>query len=563
MNIERMRSLRLLALFLVLVSFRTLRAEGYEQCLERALKGSNYSEAVGCLRPALASSPKSYKINYDLADVFQRMGQLDSAFAYGRRAIELKENFVNALQLLGSVCLAQHNPADAATWYAKAQREEGRTPSYTTAFGLGRSYTALDSFKVATLWLSRAAEIDTSQSEPHIVLGDYYAGKQVYILAQEQFELAIIHKPRSIPWRMKLAKAYFDNSQYDSAVKVYERITDIEPDNVDALSHLGDIYVQARQWHNAFIMYDHLGKLKPEDGEFHWFAGFTAFKSRSYVEGIVHFEWILKQGKKDSIGIEAARMLALSYLSQKDGLNAVRAFEALKNIDSTKLVADDYRRLGSAYLESKDTAKAFAAFEQFTVLDSTDCEVCKLIGPRKMVLRDYAGAVTFFKLRLRRCDTVISVFKNIGLCYEVLQNSDSAAVWYRMVLARKPNDGWAIQHLGLLYFRQEQRDSALELFEQFIRTASPDSVSQAELADANKYAGVILLIKKNFSGALEYLKKAQVTLKDDCDVLLWLAQCYHNLQQKDDATRYYSLVIQKNCKNAKTAREGMKLLESK
>ncbi len=561
-TVTSMRLFRSIIAIATILTARSLFAESYEQCLDRALSQKDYEGAISCLRPALAASPKSYKINYQMADVFYRWGKLDSVTVYARRAVQLKDNYVEALDLLGTALLAQNNAAEAVTWFGKAQQEEGRSPSYPTAYGLGKGYAVLDSFKLATLWLSRAAEIDTSKIDPHLDLGDYYAKKQVYILAQEQFQLAINHEPMSVPWRMKLAKAYYDNSQYDSAVKVYEHILDIAPENVEVLTHLGDIYIQARQWHNAYIMYDHLSKIKPDDPEINWLTGLSAFKSRDFAEATVHLGWVINHGRRDSIGLEAARMLAQASLALKQGDKAVAAYEVIRQIDSTKMTADDYRRLGSAYLESKDTAKAFGAFEQFTLLDSTDCEICKLLGPRKMVERNYAAAITYFKLRLKRCDSALAVYKNIGLCYQVLQNNDSAAIWYRMALARKPSDGWTVEHLGLLYFQLEQRDSALDIFQRFIKTAA-DSATPLELASAYKYAGVIYLVKKEYTAALEELKKAVVTLKDDCDVLLWLAQSYHNLQEKEEACKYYSLVVQKNCKNAKTAREGMKMLECK
>lgn len=554
-----MRHLLLIGSLLFIVGL--VHAENVEQCVERSLRARAYAEAIQCLRNAESGDPKSHRIQYMYGDVFLRSGQPDSAIVHLRRCVDLRDDYVDGFRLLGEALGQKNEYVGSIEAYQQAIKIERRNPTFATSLGLGRAFARADSFKLASLWISKAIELDPKQIDPYVELGDVYVRNRVYILAKEQYAQALLLQPNSIPVRTKLAQSYLKAAEYDSAVAEYNRILAIDSTDHATLMELADIYTQSKHWASAHGMYHRLVTLEPKNVDYNLKEGFAAYKARIFSEVIGPFSFVLTQSLPDSIRSTVMRLLAESYFYEKRRNDAADMFEQLLHRDSSAMTADDYRKYAGALLELKDTVRAFGALETYTMKDTTDCDICKLLGPRKMLFKDYAGAIVFFKLRLIRCDTTVSTLKNIGLCYQVLEKTDSAAMWYRMALAKKPYDGWATSRLANLFFQAEQRDSVLALYKDFVAHVNVDSTPPAEMAEAYKNIGVVYLIKKDFTQAVEYLKKAQTLAKEDCDVLLWLAQSYHNLQQKDDACRLYKEVVQRGCKNSKGAKDGLKLLE--
>lgn len=549
---------------LLILGSGIVRADNYEQCVERSLKVRAYPDALKCLREAAASEPKSYRIAYLFGTVFIRAEQPDSAIVHLRRAVELKDDYAEAYDALGAAQMEKHNPTGAIDAFLHAIASERRSPTYASLLGLGVAYAEADSFKQSTVALSKASDLDRTQIDPYIALGDLYLKSHVYILAKEQYELALAIQPRSIILRQHLAQAFLKGSEYDSAVAQYNAVLAIDSTDKSVLSELAEIYILAHQWRNAFVVFHRLAVLEPANLEVRMKEGAAAYRAKEFADAIAPLNAVVAGATvPDSVKIAAMRWLAESYFNSNKRVEAVGAYEQLLRKDSIALTAENYKQYAGSLLETHDTAKAFQALEVYTLRDTSDCKILKLLGPRKMSLKDFTAAISFFKLQLKRCDTTVPVLKNIGSCYQALQKPDSALLWYGLVLARKPYDGWTTTNIAIIFLQKEDRDTVLTIYKDYLAHINPDSTPANELGTAYKYVGFIYLVKKEFAQAIEYLTKAQGVLKEDCDVTLWLGQSHHNMQHKEEAAKYYKDVIKRHCKNEKAATENLKLLEAK
>jgi tetratricopeptide (TPR) repeat protein len=548
-----------------------LHAQDYEACVGDALQNKQYEAGIKCLRQAEVNSPKSYRIAYLFGEVFLAEGKYDSANVHFQRSIELKDDYVDAFQGLGKSYYEQKDYVHAISAFGNAVKHQGHSPTFISIYDLGIAYAAADSFKQGTLYLSKAVEMNKSDTEAILALGDLYAKGGVFILAKEEYETALRMNPNSVTVHRKLAEAYDKNGESDSSLAEYNKVLAIDPNNVDVMEDLGAIYVQARKWHEARITYEKLSQIDPKNFDNVWNAAICGYKANEFADAIPSLKKIVAE-RKDTFAIKAMEMLGQCYVYTKDYKSAVDNYKDFVGRDSAAVTANDWKFYGSALLSNKDTTAALDALERFTLMDTTDCDITKILGPEKMRQKKYDEAIRFFELRIaRKCDGALPslpTLKNIGLCYHVLNQTDSAIAWYHRVLLRQPSDAYSILEIARIYQQSNERDSAIAEYQYYIANAGKDSTANKDFVNAGfkeayKNLGVTYLIEKQFQDALTNLKKALEYDKDDCDALLWTAQTYHNMQQKDDACHYYKEVIARNCKNAKEAREGMKLLDCK
>ncbi|HET7152755.1 MAG TPA: tetratricopeptide repeat protein, partial [Candidatus Kapabacteria bacterium] len=438
----------LILLFAVTVS---LYADDYEACVENALRTKQYDAGIQCLRQAETNSPKSYRIAYLFGEVFMAAGKYDSADVHFQRAIELKDDYVDAFQGLGKSYYEQKQFVKAIGAFNNAIKYQGHSPSAIALYDLGIAYAAADSFKQGTLYLSKAVEMDKSNTDAVLALGDLYSKGGVFILAKEQYETALRMDPKSVITHRKLAQAFDRNGETDSAIAEYNKVLAIDSNNIDVLQDLGSIYVEGRRWKDAYVVYDKLSRLDSKNFDNIWNTAICAYKAASkasdYSEAIPPLKKIVAE-KTDTFAIKAMEMLGQCYVYTKDYKSAVDTYKNMISKDSSSVTANDWKFYGSALLSNKDTTEALSALEKFTLMDSTDCDIMKIMGPEKMRQKKYDEAIKFFELRIaRKCDAgnaILPTMKNIGLCYHALTQFDSALVWYRRVLSYQSSDAYSI-----------------------------------------------------------------------------------------------------------------------
>jgi len=553
----------------VLLFVRSAYADDFETCVQNSLQSKQYATGLQCLRTAEQSSPKSYRIAYLFGVIFNASEQYDSAVIHLKRAIDLKDDYVAAYQELGNSYFQQKNYISAIGAYSNGMKNEGNNPSYTSLYDLGLAYALADSFKQGTFYLTKASEADKKKIEPIIALGDLYFRGAVYILAKEEYEAALGIEPKSLPLLEKLALTFYKNSEPDSSTQEFSTILLLNPNDTSALQNIAAIYTEQKKYSDARDEYRKLEKLDPVNFNYTYNDAVISYQLHDYTGAVEPLKKVIA-ARKDSFAIKAYQMLGESETYSKDYVGAVDAYKQFYAADSAAFAANDWKFYGNALLMSKDTAGAFSVFEAYSLKDTTDCTVTKLLGPEKMREQKYDDAIRFFKLRLLRCgDTnALSTYKNIGVCYGALNNPDSAILWYRRVLDKSPSDVYALLAIARTQYQSDEKDSALVSYQAFLDNAPKNtSASKQEVAngseEAYKMIGVTSLINKHYENALENLKKALEINNGDCDAQLWTAQAYHNLQQMDDACKYYKEVVKLDCKNAKIAHDALKTIDCK
>ena len=103
-------------------------------------------------------APKEFQTQLDAARVFYGLHDLDKAALYGNRALALKPNDFNALELLGNAKYDAHDFAAAAGLYERALAVRPDSPDVRT--DLGNTYFNRDDYERAVAEYRKSVAID-------------------------------------------------------------------------------------------------------------------------------------------------------------------------------------------------------------------------------------------------------------------------------------------------------------------------------------------------------------------------------------------------------------------
>ena len=515
------------------------------------LKQKKISEAIAVLRQATQLYPRSADAWVFLAKAHMQASMPDSAETCAMKAQALDDEIPDTYLIISQVQLAKKRSKEAyATARAGLKVKKDYPPLLTQ---LGFTLLDLDSADAAVVVLTRAKELDPKNPGAFEGLGDAYTKLGVTAFAVEQYAKSVEIDSLQPKVLHKLARTYLKERKYNDAVKVYSLVVTQDPNNPNARLELGKIYHQAKQWANAARTLKSFVE-RPDVSIDVWIMYMeSAYNSRQYKEAIGAANEVLKKNAKSE---KAVRILAHSYVEEKEYSKAVETYKA---IDTLKL--DDYKRLGRAHNALKQDERTIWAFKEALKLDSMNASLYGDVGALLMGMKKFDEAAAMFEKRFLLDSTAVSAYVNYGMCMMALENYDEASSKLKKAIELNPKYEPAYYNLASAYMGKQAYKDAKKAFEDYIKlTDSVEVKFKKERAAAFKFIGLVHLVDKKYEDALKSLKKSIELNGDDFNGHLWLAQTLHSMQKKDEAIKEYEKVLKMD-KDNKEAKKGLEMLK--
>jgi tetratricopeptide (TPR) repeat protein len=225
------------------------------------LRNLNKKETIGCFFNNLAN------VYFDLNDV-------DTAYYYQQRAVDINPLLAEARSNLGNILLKKNmvdaaigqyqaalkiNSADAKTYhnlanaYSKNNQFDEAIKQYEIAIsldpnfieiykGLAKAYYSKGLTDKAIDILKKGIDVNSRDADIYTTLAGIYQDKQNYEQAISNYRLALIFKSDSIPAGYGLAYAYLQSQMYYDAIEQFRAVLFYEPTNAKAYFGLGLTY---------------------------------------------------------------------------------------------------------------------------------------------------------------------------------------------------------------------------------------------------------------------------------------------------------------------------------
>ena len=279
-----------------------------------------------------------------------------------------------------------------------------------------------------------------------------YMGKIQYAEAAEAFETALSYsngRPDSMDYDINyyLATAYYKQGELDKAIKVYDAIVALKPEDKDAYYLRGVIYTQKGSLEQATADFDKTISLDKDDYD-RLIDIYCVLNDNGYKEsGQTYLQAAMETGTKGMTNFEKGRISF--YL--EDYENARNYLEKAKDEGGHEAVLF----LGKTYETLGDNNYAISVYNTYITSGNANPQVLNQMGLCKMEMGDYQGALEAFQTAMNIEDNgMMQVLKlNEIVAYEMLQEYKKAAVLLESYLKTYPDDELAAREYIFLKTR--------------------------------------------------------------------------------------------------------------
>lgn len=287
---------------------------------------------VNLYKKAINIDPKYADAHYNLAKLYQDLGELGPALELYNKVIELNPRDKDTYFNLGKLYQEQNDPQKAISAYNQTIQIDPENPDLY---------------------------INVLKSLTEAVLKD--KENTVYIEARGKImegfrNLARLNRESEV-FYANLGDVYQELKDYHSAKAAYEMALDINPNYINALNNLGNTYVQMGQLKEAVILFQKVLGISPRDFHAHLNLGVVYSRLENYPKAIEFYEKTIRINPRDA---QAYFQLGFIYELKGQSQKAVENYQ--KTVQLKPDDAEAYYNLGNVYARLNQNDKAIESY---------------------------------------------------------------------------------------------------------------------------------------------------------------------------------------------------------
>ena len=449
----------------LMLSRKPKEGSTFDRLYQFYLEGNGLDAMVADYQSEAQANPDNPNVQLILGHIHKRLGKDAEAVKAYQRTVELAPNNYYPHFALGQVyaILLQHENAITALRQAATFAEETQTatPEDLTAIykALGSAYLRRDRVDEAITAWTKIAELDPENIFARIELADLFREQELYGQAIAQHE-AIIQFKAEDPYRVCLSRREIGNiheakGDYETSIQIYDTALALTaPGNwlrKDLQQRIIGIYAADGNWDGLIEYYQKKLEITPNEPELLGLLAAAYIENQQLAEGITTYQKAVELAPTDA---NLRLSLIAAFRNAERFEDAAAAYESLSEQDP-----DDfgiYRELGELYLHLQDEGKARVTYQ-------------------RMVDRDPENAGTHL------------ILAEIYASNEWLE---AAAAAYQKALSLAPINLDYIEYFGEFYFRQANREKALETWNKMVsgdKGVAENYERLAQLLDIKNY----------------------------------------------------------------------------
>lgn len=431
--------------------------ERYKQMLERKpkegstfdrlyqlyLEGAGLDQMLVDYQTEVGAKPEDPNLQLILGHIYKRLGQNTEAIVAYRRAVDLASDDYYPHFALGQMyaTLRQHEGAIAALTKAAdlAIASQSATPDELTATykALGRAYFRRDRIDEAIAAWGKIAELDPENIFSRIELADLFREQELYSQAIEQHE-AVVQLKRDDPYRVclslrEIGKIQEEMREYDAAVQNYDK----------ALALTGQGNWLRKDLHQRIIgIYAHNG---------------------DWPGLITYYEGKLAQTPND---VELLGLLANAYIENQQVDEGTAAYR--KGLGFAPTDAGLRLNLIAVFRNTERFEEAAAEYEVLSEAQPDDFGIYRELGELYLQLEDEDRAKTTYQRMIDRDPDNAGTYLTLAEIYTGHEWMDDAIAAYEKTISIAPENLDYIEYFGEFYFRQGNREKAVETWNRMV-----------------------------------------------------------------------------------------------
>ena len=355
---------------------------------------------------------------------------------------------------------------------------------------LGHIYKRLGNDTETITAYQRAVELAPNDYYPHFTLGQMYATlrrqedaiRELTTAAELSEETQAASPEELMDIYKALGRAYFSRDRVDEAISAWIKISELDPENIFARIELSDLFREQELYEQAIAQHEAIIELKTEDPYrvclSHREIGNIYEEKGNYKTAIQSYEtalaltapgnWLRKDLQHRIIGIYAA-----------DGNWEGLITHYQRKLEATPNEPELLGLLAAAYIENQQPDEGIATYQKALELAPTDTGLrLNLIAALRDVEKFKDAAAAYESISEQQPDD-FGIYRELGELYLQLEDENKAKSTYQRMLERNPDEASTHLTLAEIYAGNAWTDDAIAAYQKAISLA-PDNLDYIE-----------------------------------------------------------------------------------
>jgi tetratricopeptide (TPR) repeat protein len=471
-------------------------------------------EALVYLEKAKALQPSGFRTLNVLGDLYAAGGEMNKAAATYEELIAQKPKEMESYLILARLFLAQKN-----TDQAIATIERGVQADPSSALGpyyLAKLFVQKKEYEKGLDQYQKSIQVYPGFEKAHLERGSLYEQMGKAALAEEGYrhilkEASMDHEEAGI----RLIHLLIQRGALDDASAILDRLLQEDSDNPDLLLKSSLIWSERKEFARAIEPLRKIMAMRPQSLELTLYLASLYEEMADYPNALLTYQEALQ--KEGDLYPVHLRLGALYFYHLKKMPEALSEGERAKAIDPkrpeaylfTGLILHELERfeeaaevleegvetaptrvdlhfhLGVAYDKLGRFEALVREMERTIALDPSHAMALNYLGytyADQGVHLDEAALLINRALALRPDDGYI--MDSLGWVYYKQGKVKEGLAWIQKAVGRVPNDPIILEHLGELYLKENQRDQARDAWSRSLKIDAHNEKLKARLREA-------------------------------------------------------------------------------
>jgi tetratricopeptide (TPR) repeat protein len=356
----------------------------------------------------------------------------------------------------------------------------------------------------------------------------------------------------------------------DAAIKEYERLLEDNPNDVNTLNRIGDLWVRINRNDEAVKTFSKIADHYSKDGFF--LKAIAIYKKINKLDPskLDIYAKLADLYAKQGLAMEAKsqyQVLADYYLKHGDPANALTIYRKISELDPSSInvhvkLADlygqnnqtaealkEYDRVGRMLLKRGMLDEAVQVFKKALKIDAKNIELVESLVTALLEARDYDNALAIVETALeanRDHPRLTGMWGRIQLAKGDVQSARSTL---ERAVRGNPDEPAIRETLAEIYLKSNNADGALEMIAPLVDKA----LSRGERGGAVEMLNRVLRVDSGHAPTLERLVGVYMRLNEETNVLASmnsLAEAHVAKGQYERASQVLERLIRREPQNA-------------
>lgn len=442
-----------------------------------------YTEAIEQAQLAIKTDPNSIDAHMLLGTIYANLKMYVESIAQYEQILKLDKNNEDATLLLSSVYIEQGNFAKAEKLLKSVIEQSDKSPKlYKYHFYLAQYYQEEGKQHFANAEVHYTKSLNLKPNKPETALGLARLYDEWGKSTQAMKMLESFHNRFGPDHSIShfLSRRYMQSETFDKAIVHLQVMEEYEPSNLNLKLKIGLILIEQKKLTEALARFKQILRQVPDSDKVLYYTALVHKELNNPKEAIDYFS---KIGPVSTYYVES--VIHKSYLHKDLAENS----EALETVEKAIANRDDVPQFYALYASILDEEKQYQKslklltkaekkFPQNTQILFFLGTTHDKVGKREKTLQYMQKVISVDNEHVQALNYLAYTYAELGLELEYAEQLASKA------LRLQPDDGYIMDTLGWVLFKQGRTKEAITYLEAAYKINSEESIIAEHLGDA-------------------------------------------------------------------------------